>query len=108
MNKNGLLTIPFSRAVIFPVALIADYDSQYDEVVPKLEPNKADLDWLKLQFEEYQEQYDEALLNLEMQFDDEESDEVMDRHGAEIEEEDESRCEEKDEGNEGPGGKSPD
>lgn len=43
MSKNGLLSIPFSRPVVFPVALIADYDAAYSEVVPKLEPSQSEI-----------------------------------------------------------------
>ena len=35
MSKNGKLTIPFSRPIVFPLDLLADFDSSYtEEAVP--------------------------------------------------------------------------
>ena len=42
-DKKGLLTFSFSRPVVFPTKLIAEYNSDYEEVVPKLTPTEDEL-----------------------------------------------------------------
>lgn len=42
-DKNGYLSIVFSRPVVFPTSLIAEYNSDYQEVIPELRPTEEEL-----------------------------------------------------------------
>ena len=44
MSDEGYIKIAFSRSIVFPKELIQDFDEEYIEYVPKLEPTKEELD----------------------------------------------------------------
>ena len=54
-SKNGSLSIAFSRPLVFPQSLIAPYDSDYVEVIPKLQPTEEELAEIREAFEQFQE-----------------------------------------------------
>lgn len=58
ISKSGELNIPFSRPIVFPLALLVDYDSSYTkEAVPRLQPDQSELDSLQREFERYQGEF---------------------------------------------------
>ena len=54
--KEGELTILFSRPIIYPLVLMANYDDSYFEAVPKIELTLEELDELNSTYEKYQEE----------------------------------------------------
>ena len=50
-DKTGSFQITFSRPIIFPQKLIAEYDSNYIEKVPILAPTEAELEEIRKVFE---------------------------------------------------------
>ena len=51
ISKNGNLKIVFSRSIVFPQELIADYNSDYIEVVPELKLTEAEKEQIKKDYE---------------------------------------------------------
>jgi len=48
----GILTFTFSRPVVFPVALISEINSDYEEIIPKLTPTEKELEEISKVYKE--------------------------------------------------------
>ena len=53
IDKNGLLTVTFSRAIQYPDALMKPFDKIYKEMVPDLQPSDEDYDLIQKQYDSY-------------------------------------------------------
>ena len=51
-DKQGILSVPFSRPVVFPTELIKEYNTDYVAQIPKLEPTNQELAKIKALFDE--------------------------------------------------------
>ena len=52
-SETGELVIKFSRPIVFPESLIAPYNSEYVEQVPRLWPTEEELDQIKQDFQQF-------------------------------------------------------
>lgn len=52
VRDTGEVTIEFSRPIVFPTQLLQEFDQEYQEVVPVLEPTQGEKDELKKIYDE--------------------------------------------------------
>lgn len=57
-DTHGRLSIAFSRPVVFPAALIAEYNSDYIELLPELRPTDEELAQINEDFKQFESDVD--------------------------------------------------